>query len=77
LIREHIVPYTICSSAIQGQASLRNIDGDYLNVTRDEKDVVRIRDATVVAADRVATNGVLHIIDKVLISEKSEFLFQI
>lgn len=69
VIKQHILPHVICSTIIQGRAKSRNILRNYLNLTRTEDDKVFVNGAQVVRADIMATNGVLHIIDAVLVPD--------
>jgi len=52
-------------------ASLQTLSGDFITVTK-EGDQVKINDATVIEADILASNGVVHIIDAVLIPTLSK-----
>ncbi len=62
----HVVPGKIMSADIAGQkADVVTVQGGEIAV--DATDGVRINDATVVAADVEASNGVIHVIDTVLL----------
>ena len=64
----HVVPGKIMSGDIAGQtAEVATVQGGELDV--DATDGVRINNATVVAADVEASNGVIHVIDTVLLPQ--------
>ena len=64
----HIVAGSVTASQVMGMSSAGTVNGQEVAVmTHDGK--VMINDATVVSADVMATNGVIHVIDKVLLPE--------
>lgn len=72
LISEHIVPHTICSEAVQGEAVVRNLANHLINASRqlvEDDSTVRFEGVPVVSADRMATNGVIQVIDGVVMLE--------
>ncbi|PVD23484.1 hypothetical protein C0Q70_16756 [Pomacea canaliculata] len=70
VLKHHLLPNVICSGVIlQGSASTPNLLGNALNLTRTEDGKLFVNDVQVVRADVMATNGVLHIIDEVLIPD--------
>ena len=65
ILTYHVVPGKTISSAIAGKAlNAKTVQGGSLKI--DGTDGVRINKATVVKADIMASNGVIHVIDKVL-----------
>lgn len=65
----HVVPGAVMSSDLAGQElSVETAQGGSLMVDATG-DAVTVNDATVVQADIEATNGVIHVIDTVLIPE--------
>ncbi|CAL1539608.1 unnamed protein product [Lymnaea stagnalis] len=71
VLQNHLLPNVICSSAIQGNARTPNVLNSYLNVTRNEDNKVFIAGSQVIVADVMGTNGVLHIIDDVLVPDEA------
>ena len=66
ILTYHVVPGKIMSGDIAGkEAQVATVQGGELDV--NAKDGVKVNDATVVAADVEATNGVIHVIDTVLL----------
>ena len=61
----HVVAGAVSSSAVTDGMSAAAVNGDDLSFTVDEG--VMVNDANVVLADVPASNGVIHVIDKVLI----------
>lgn len=64
----HVVPGKIMSTDISGQtAEVASVQGSSLNV--NATDGVKVDDATVIAADIETDNGVIHVIDKVVLPQ--------
>ena len=62
----HVIPGAVMSADIAGQTlAVATVQGGEINI--DATDGVMINDATVIAADIVASNGVIHVIDTVLL----------
>lgn len=66
ILTYHVIPGKVMSSDIAGQTlSVETVQGMELAI--DATDGVRVGEATVVTADVEASNGVIHVIDTVLI----------
>jgi uncharacterized surface protein with fasciclin (FAS1) repeats len=64
----HVVPGKVMASDVVGLTSAETVNGQSLNIhVMDGK--VMIDDAQVVTTDIEATNGVIHVIDKVILPE--------
>lgn len=61
----HVVPGKVTASQVMNVSSATTVNGADLNVSMDSN-MVMINDATVTQADIMATNGVIHVIDTVL-----------
>ena len=67
ILAYHVIPGKIMSGDIAGKKiSVKTVQGS--NISVDAMYGVKINDSNVVSADIAATNGVIHVIDKVLIS---------
>ena len=65
ILKYHVVPGKIMSGDIKGKKmNVKTAEGDELAV--DATDGVKVDNATVVTADVAASNGVIHIIDTVV-----------
>ncbi|MEQ8964525.1 MAG: fasciclin domain-containing protein [Azospirillaceae bacterium] len=65
ILTYHVLPGEVMSADIAGQTlSAATVEGSELSI--DATDGVMVDDATVIAADVDATNGVIHVIDTVL-----------
>lgn len=67
VVKQHILPHVICATVIQGRAKSPNLLSNYINLTRNEDNKLFVDVAQIVRSDIMATNGVMHIIDAVLI----------
>ncbi len=64
----HVVPGRVLASEVVGLSSATTVNGADVTITA-EGGTVMIDDATVIATDIEATNGVIHVIDDVLFPE--------
>lgn len=68
ILTYHVIPGAVMSSDIAGETlSVDTVEGSALAI--DATDGVRVGEAMVVTADIEASNGVIHVIDTVLIPE--------
>ena len=72
-MRSHLLPITLCSSIIFKQGQVRNIDEVLLNIERSADDKLFVNGTQIITRDIITTNGVVHILDGVLISENGIF----
>ena len=66
ILTYHVVAGKVMAADVLGLTSAATVQGDALAISA-ANGIVRINDATVVAADVEASNGVIHVIDTVLI----------
>jgi len=65
ILTYHVVPGKVMSADIAGKkADVASVEGSEISI--DATDGVKVDDATVVTADIEATNGVIHVIDAVI-----------
>merc|ERR1719210_1429466 len=78
ILLHHLLPNVICSGVIESKAKTLNINEKYVILARNEEDQVFVEnDATIVTRDIMGTNGVIHIIDKVLIPEAARTVIEV
>lgn len=65
LITYHVIPGQVLSSALK-DGDVKTLSGDKVEIDVDGKKI-EVDDAKVVNSDVVATNGVFHVLDKVLV----------
>lgn len=66
ILTYHVVPGKVMSSDIAGKkADVASVQGDTISV--DATDGVKVDDASVVTADIETSNGVIHVIDSVIL----------
>jgi len=61
----HVVPGTVSADAVTKLSSAKTVEGGSLTI--DATDGVKINDANVVKADIQASNGIIHVIDSVIL----------
>jgi uncharacterized surface protein with fasciclin (FAS1) repeats len=66
ILTYHVVPGSVASSSLTGVADVATVNGATVKIDASTAGVVKINDAMVVAADVPASNGVIHVIDKVI-----------
>jgi len=64
ILTYHVVPGKVMSTDLQDGQTAATVEGS--EITVDLSDGAKINDATVVKADVKASNGVVHVIDKVI-----------
>ena len=66
VLTDHVVPGAVTSDQLAGQRlSVDTVQGQSVHV--DGRSGVKVNKSNVVAADIIATNGVIHVIDRVLL----------
>lgn len=65
ILTYHVVPGKVTASQVANISQAITVQGQSLKV--DTRDGVKINDAKVIAADVEASNGVIHVIDSVLL----------
>lgn len=66
ILTYHVVPAKVMSGDIAGKrANVLTVNGEKLSV--NAKNGVKVNNATVTAADIVASNGVIHVVDTVIL----------
>jgi uncharacterized surface protein with fasciclin (FAS1) repeats len=66
ILTYHVVPAKVMSGDLSNGQKAKTVEGDEVKVTMNNQGVM-INDAKVVAADVSASNGVVHVIDKVIL----------
>ena len=69
ILTYHVVPGKVMAADVAGIDEAKSVNGKMIDI--DVKgSTVKVNDATVTAADIAASNGVIHVIDKVLMPPK-------
>ena len=66
ILTYHVVPGEVLAADVVQLSSADTVEGQSVNIATDDAGV-RINDANVIATDVMASNGVIHVIDSVLI----------
>ena len=69
LLRYHIIEHNLCSAAVLGRARLPTLEGQKINLTCGTDDLLHVNGKAVSQADIMATNGVIHVLDDILIPD--------
>lgn len=72
LVRHHLIPHTLCSTPILNHATTLNIDGEPLHLERSEDGKLFVNKVQIVAKDIMATNGIIHVVDEVMVPESAQ-----
>ena len=74
----HVVPgQTVLSTDLMDGMTLTTLNQETLTITATESGGFMVNDANIIQADLIAENGVIHIIDSVLIPERIELPFNL
>ena len=68
ILTYHVVPGAVTSDQVVGISSAETVQGDTIDISVVDG-AVKIDDATVVTADVMADNGVIHVIDTVIMPD--------
>ncbi|PSN55982.1 hypothetical protein C0J52_02154 [Blattella germanica] len=72
VLRHHLVPHSLCSSAIQTRLMTINLDGETLNLERKPDDgKLFVSGVEIVAKDVIGTNGIIHVIDGIIMPDSA------
>lgn len=72
ILKHHVTSHTVCSAAIVGNVSTHNIEGEILSLERKSDNQLVLEDeAKITETDIMATNGVIHLIDTIIIPESA------
>ena len=66
ILTYHVVPGQVMAADVVKLSSANTVEGQPVSIAADEAGV-RVNDAKVIATDVMASNGVIHVIDSVLI----------
>lgn len=77
LVEHHVLPNVICSTVIQGRARSATLLGTSLVLERDLEGKLYVNGKQVITRDVMASNGVIHVIDGVLIPETARSFTQL
>jgi uncharacterized surface protein with fasciclin (FAS1) repeats len=66
ILTYHVVPGEVMAADVAGLSEAATVNGETLRISVDASKV-HVNDATVIAADVMASNGVIHVIDSVIL----------
>lgn len=73
VLRHHLVKHSVCSAAIQTRLMTISMDGDTLVLERRPDDgKLLVSGMQIVAKDVVGTNGIIHVIDDIIMPDSGE-----
>ncbi|KAG8182029.1 hypothetical protein JTE90_013960 [Oedothorax gibbosus] len=76
ILQQHIVKGTICTSAVVTMLNVDNILHNALHLTKDENEKLRVDGAAIESQNLLGTNGVIHVVEKVLIPTQARSLLK-
>jgi transforming growth factor-beta-induced protein len=71
ILKNHLLPNVICSGVIEGRAKTNNLLDRYVVLDRDEEGNVLVEGVQLIVRDIMGTNGVIHVIEDVLIPDSA------
>ena len=74
ILKSHILPNVLCSGIVEGRARTNNLLGDLVLLERNSKDILTVEGVELIMKDVMATNGVIHVIDDVIIPSSAKSL---
>jgi transforming growth factor-beta-induced protein len=69
LLQYHIIDNDICAASVIEPVSLRTKEGQKVNLTCGGDDTISVNGVPVTDPDLLATNGVVHAVDKILVPD--------
>ena len=69
-----MLPNVVCSGIVEGWAKTNNLLSSLLLLSRSESGEVMVEGSKLIIKDMMATNGVVHLIDKVLVPTTAQTL---
>ena len=69
-----MLPNVVCSGIVEGRAKTNNLLSSLLLLSRSESGEVMVEGSKLIIKDMMATNGVVHLIDKVLVPATAQTL---
>lgn len=77
VLKQHLLPHVICSSIIENRVRTFNTLKNFLHFNRTDDGKLFVDGVQVVGKDLMAVNGVVHIIDEILLPEEAWDLLDI
>ena len=76
ILLHHLLPNVICTGVIQGKAKTINANDKYVILERNVEDELVVDNVKITTRDIMGTNGVIHIIEEVLIPETARTVIE-
>ena len=76
ILRNHILPNVVCSGAVEGRVKAHTVLPSLLHLTSGSEGEVMVEGARLVTRDVMATNGVVHLIDRVMVPPSAKVNIQ-
>ncbi|XP_064605989.1 LOW QUALITY PROTEIN: periostin-like [Liolophura sinensis] len=77
ILLHHLLPRVICSAVIDERVRTANMLDKYMGLTRDDNDKIFAEGVQVTGTDLMATNGVLHLVDEVIIPDDALSILEV
>jgi len=69
IIQSHILDNVVCSGIVENKVKISNILGRDMIMDRDDDGNINVEGIKLMMKDKMATNGVIHVIDDIIIQE--------
>lgn len=71
ILEAHVLATGLCSASVQGRIQVHTLQGSHLQLERDEDGNILVEGVKLILTDKIATNGVIHVIDGVILPPAS------
>jgi transforming growth factor-beta-induced protein len=71
ILKNHLLPNVVCSGIIESKAKTNNMLGKYIVMNRNEDGEVMVEGKKIIIRDIMGTNGVIHVIEDVIVPESA------
>jgi len=71
ILKNHLLPNVVCSGIIESKAKTNNLLGKYIVLNRNDDGEVMVEGKKIIIRDIMGTNGVIHVIEDVIVPESA------
>ena len=76
ILQHHILPKVLCSSGVTSVINVVPVNGEKYQITRNADGELFVENAKLISRDIVTKNGVVHVIDKLIMPNAGKCVFR-